>query len=102
MVWDSPRCPFSSAGRYRQWEKSRRERFNHLLLELASSLPDFADDHAAPRERGNTALKWSKAEVLERARRYIRALEELKVAGEVARRVRAVRKQNKSVNILYS
>ncbi len=51
---------------------------------------------AEAKERGNTTIKWSKAEVVEKAAGYIRALEELKVAGEVAKRVRVTRKQNRS------
>ncbi len=83
-----------SAFRYRQWEKVRRAKFNSLLLDLATVLPGY---EVEGKERGNTTLKWSKAEVVEKATAYIRALEEVKVAGEVARRVRATRKQNKYI-----
>uniref|UniRef100_A0A0K2U4H7 BHLH domain-containing protein n=1 Tax=Lepeophtheirus salmonis TaxID=72036 RepID=A0A0K2U4H7_LEPSM len=72
------------AGKYRLWEKNRRDRFNAGLETLSASLPDY--------ESG--VSKWPKADIVERAINYIKALQAQRIPDDLQRRIKGLKRQN--------
>lgn len=82
-------APFFSALRFRHWEKNRRDRFNVLLTNLGKTLPGFIEDEVVAQDgdKSKAKIKWSKAEIVEKATEYITALKKLKVPTELKKRI---------------
>ncbi|QQP35109.1 Uncharacterized protein FKW44_023243 [Caligus rogercresseyi] len=72
------------AGKYRLWERLRRERFNAGLESLSASLPDY--------EAG--VSKWTKGDIVERALNYIKALQAQRIPDDLQKRIKGLKRQN--------
>ena len=79
---------FSSL-RYRNWEKARRDRFNDELTNLGKELPQF-----------NSEKPWTKAEIVQNARDYIKKLEKLKRSAEDEKKIKLLKRQNRKLREL--
>ena len=72
-------------------------------MQLARRLPGFAEEHRGQTEEEEAAHKtrWSKAEVVERAKARIDALEASRLNASVLKKVRLVRRQNRRLRDLF-
>jgi hypothetical protein len=81
--------------RFRQWEKTRRDRFNTELHELAKCCSQDENEAAL----AETA-KWSKQLVVQKAIEHIRLLERLRMPPDVEKRIRMVKRQNRKLRVI--
>ena len=85
--------------RFRQWEKSRRDRFNRELQELARCCTENENEKDAA-EAEAAALKWSKQLIVQKAIAYIHLLQRTRMPEDVERRIRTVKRQNRKLRMI--